>query len=341
MRFCCFLAVGGNAMRLPGQTMPGNTAQGGPMLRLAQGQGSAILQTSQAFGGSAQQAPQMQGGVGVLTPPGQGGAALPGQQNQSGPAALQTQQAQAMPQGQQTERSAGYEKEEELTPRQKAQKEAKEQLIAEINAVYGDFFALLQLESVDQPRQNRAETPESGMEAFQQAFEGRTEQSIAEENRRAYIQGLKDIGAASTTLDTLDKFLEAKYNRSREFNWEYFLLNGYTKAIAEAEIFPIVTFETYKEFASEIERRFIGITTANGINIESYATHFIDRVIGQFADSHPGTRRGTPIADVMDTLLNPVRMSLPDSKESNSRREDVRQKFIGKNATVVISTTDN
>lgn len=90
-----------------------------------------------------------------------------------------------------------------------------------------------------------------------------------------------------------------------------------------------------------MEEKILGITTSNGIEIKSYATHFINRVIGQFADSHPGTRRGTPIADIMDTLLNPVRMSLPDSKESNSMREDVRQKFIGKNATVVISTTDN
>lgn len=108
----------------------------------------------------------------------------------------------------------------------------------------------MQLESVDQPRQNRTETPESGMEALQQAFEGRTEQSIAEENRRAYIQGLKDIGAASTTLDTLDKFLAAKYNHSKKFNREYFLLNGYFRAVQKAEIFSIVTFEAYKVFAS-------------------------------------------------------------------------------------------
>ena len=77
------------------------------MLRLAQSQGSVILQTPRAFDGSALQTPQMQGGIGVLTPPGQGGAALPGQQNQSGPAALKPQQGQAMPQGQQTGGNAG------------------------------------------------------------------------------------------------------------------------------------------------------------------------------------------------------------------------------------------
>ena len=48
-------------------------------------------------------------------------------------------------------------------------------------------------------------------------------------------------------------------------------------------------------------------------------------------------RLGTPVSDVKDALMNPIKHGKIKTMESG----DIRQKYYGKNASVVISIRDN
>ncbi|EEP28808.1 hypothetical protein GCWU000342_00150 [Shuttleworthella satelles DSM 14600] len=41
-----------------------------------------------------------------------------------------------------------------------------------------------------------------------------------------------------------------------------------------------ISFTVYKATAKEVEENLVGMTIVDGVEIKSYATHFIDRVIG-------------------------------------------------------------
>ena len=152
------------------------------------------------------------------------------------------------------------------------------------------------------------------------------------EKEKKHRQWLKDIGATETTLNTVDKYSEARYNRTRE----YILLKGYNHAVEKGDIHVLTGFTVYKNTAQEVEDKVIGLKTFDGIPIESYTTHFINRVIGQTSTQHKGMRQGVPIEDVMKTLkagrADPA-FRLPDG--------DIRRQYFGDNCSVVISVKDN
>ena len=149
---------------------------------------------------------------------------------------------------------------------------------------------------------------------------------------RTHKEWLASIGAQNTSLNTLDKYLEAKYNDSPEYR----LLTGYDRAVKKGDISVLTGFELYKETGSSIQSQIVGQTTSTGVEIKGFATHFIDRVIGQTSEAHPGMRCGVPIVDALDALKNPVKLgvvrTLPDG--------DVRQTFYGQKAAVTISVRD-
>lgn len=150
--------------------------------------------------------------------------------------------------------------------------------------------------------------------------------------QKPHTAWLKSIGAQDTTLKTLAKYYEGKYNNSPEYQ----LLMGYNRAVKKGDISPLVGIDVYRRTASEVQRKIVGVETSNGVQIESFATHFIDRVIGQTADSHAGMRQGVSVDDVLDALVNPVRIG--DSR--TLKDGDVRQTFYGKDAVVTISVRD-
>ena len=137
----------------------------------------------------------------------------------------------------------------------------------------------------------------------------------------------------SDTDISLAKFRQLKYNEPKR----YWLLQGYAKAVDKGDIHALTGFGLYEKTASSVDKELVGITTSDGIIINSYTTHLIDRVIGQTSTSHEGMRLGTPINDVKDALQNPVRVG-----ESKIVKDmDTRQKYYGERASVVISTRDN
>lgn len=147
-----------------------------------------------------------------------------------------------------------------------------------------------------------------------------------------YAEWLASIGALGSELNTLEKYNEAKYNNTSEYQ----LLSGYGRAVEKGDISPLVGFEEYGQTSQLIQENVVGTRTPTGVQIESFAPHFIDRVIGQTSTDHPGMRCGVSVEDVVEALENPIRVGPICNMEDG----DVRQKFYGAKASVVISVRD-
>ncbi len=91
-----------------------------------------------------------------------------------------------------------------------------------------------------------------------------------------------------------------------------------------------------KQYAKLIQDTILGKKTVTGIEIESFATHFVDRVIGQTSTPHKDMRCGVSVTDALNALQSPISIgetrTLPDG--------DIRQTFKGTCAIVTISIRD-
>ena len=123
------------------------------------------------------------------------------------------------------------------------------------------------------------------------------------------------------------------------------LFQGYVIGVNKEEIHPLIGFEYYQKVAEEVEAKLVGTTTADGERIESYASHFINRVIGQYAETEKGrphARIGTSVDKVKAILTEPDTISeLQEFKEDNGTT-DVRQVYHKKGfGAVTISLRDH
>ena len=146
-----------------------------------------------------------------------------------------------------------------------------------------------------------------------------------------YQKWSKEIGA-NTSIKTLAKYYNVKYNDSPRYE----LLRGYANAIEKGDISPLVGFEQYETTAKEVQNLLVGAVTSNGLKIEGFATHFIDRVIGQTSTAHDGMRRGVTVSDTLKALVKPERVSDAYAMDDG----DLRQRFFGVEAVVTISVRD-
>lgn len=123
-----------------------------------------------------------------------------------------------------------------------------------------------------------------------------------------------------------DEYQNIKYNNSGE--WD--LMQDYYKARKAGNISVFSSFADYKYYNDRIEKELVGVTTSNGMKIESYSKHFIDRVLGTSNDLKTNRpRSGVTIEDIKDALLNPL-------KEKDERKKE-SYKFIGEKVTVTIN----
>lgn len=155
-----------------------------------------------------------------------------------------------------------------------------------------------------------------------------------------YQQWIKKIGASGLAPKSLAKYYKNKYNNI----WEHQMLMGYNNAVTKGDISPLVGFDKYLKIAEEANSKLIGITTSNGYTINSYTTHFIDRVIGQVSTPHKGKRLGVSVDEVLECLTNtdssisvPYKRTL---KRNGKIIQNDRIRFKGKNCVVTISITD-
>lgn len=118
------------------------------------------------------------------------------------------------------------------------------------------------------------------------------------------------------------------------------LFEGYMLGVDKKEIHPLIGFEYYQKVAEEVETKLVGITTADGEKIESYSTHFINRVIGQYADSEKGrsnARIGVSVDKVKAILTEPDTISEPKEMKNDPRQVYFKKGF----GSVTISLRDH
>lgn len=179
-------------------------------------------------------------------------------------------------------------------------------------------YAAWQAEQINRAKERQEERRRKDMEEAQKAAD--------------HVQWIKGIGATGTKLNTLDKYREARHNNTEEYQ----LLKGYGRAVEKGDISPLVGFEQYQKTAADVKARVVGQTTADGVRVDSYATHFIDRVVGQVADPHPDMREATTIEAVNDAIANPEKIT-----ERTLADGDVRRTYKGEKAFVTLSVRDH
>lgn len=161
---------------------------------------------------------------------------------------------------------------------------------------------------------------------------GHKQASTADKVARGhYKTWSKSIGVDSS-IKNLAEYYDVKYNDTARYE----LLQGYARAVERGDISPLVGFDQYEEVNRELLERVVGVTAPNGTTIESFATHFIDRVIGQTSTPHSGMRCGVPIDDAVEALANGKLVGAPRMLLDG----DIRQKIRGVNAEIVISVRD-
>lgn len=166
-------------------------------------------------------------------------------------------------------------------------------------------------------------------ERAQVAGFGRSSASAATYRAEKYYQ----YWSKSITYTGLPKNIAGYYDMKYNNPKEYGLLKGYVNAVEKGDISPLVGFDQYKQIAHDADDKLIGITAANGVVINGYVNHFIDRIIGQVSEAHAKMRTGVPIEMIKDALLNPVDIGKPRILEDG----DVRQTFVGEQCSVTVS----
>lgn len=130
-----------------------------------------------------------------------------------------------------------------------------------------------------------------------------------------------------------------KYNNPKEYE----LFKGYINAVNKGDVSPLIGYEYYKNTANEISQKLIGVVTKDGIEIKSFATHFVDRTLGQTSETHTDMRQGTPIEHSIEALTNGI-ISEPYIriiKRGSEYVDDLRQRYTGTRAKVTLSLTEN
>ena len=172
-------------------------------------------------------------------------------------------------------------------------------------------------------------------------FNKSVSQKAVHKAEKHYQTWIHDIGAKEIAPKTLAEYYKNKYNDT----WEHQMLMGYNKAIKEEEISVLIGFDKYLEFAYEANEKLIGVKTVSGHTVEAYATHFINRVIGQVSTSHKNCRVGVPIDSVLECLTSSntrvtnvyIRTFVRDGEIIPDERID----FIGEKCSAAFSITEN
>ena len=169
-------------------------------------------------------------------------------------------------------------------------------------------------------------------------FDKSVSQKAVHKAKQNYQNWLKEINAQNFAPKTLAKYYQEQYNNTPAYE----LLQGYNRAVKKGDISPLVGFEQYLKVAKQADTELVGLKIANGMIVESYTTHFIDRVIGQTADAHKeGMRTGVPISVVKECLLTSKNVSPPYQFKMSDGSIDTRITVIVEKCSVAYSIRDH
>ena len=166
---------------------------------------------------------------------------------------------------------------------------------------------------------------------------GRSEASRASAKSQAHhTEWLKTINAQSTSLNTVAKYYDAKYNNTEEYQ----LLMHYKHSVETGWLSPLAGFDLYKSTHERIQTELVGKTVADGTVITGHTAHFMERMFGTLVDPKKlkkdlkiVRRSGADFDDIKDTLMHPV-MPPRTKKDILGRNSTV---FFGKNAQVSVN----
>lgn len=166
---------------------------------------------------------------------------------------------------------------------------------------------------------------------------GRSEASRASAKSQAHhTEWLKTINAQSTSLNTVAKYYDAKYNNTEEYQ----LLMHYNHSVETGWLSPLAGFDLYKSTHERIQTELVGKTVADGTVITGHTAHFMERMFGTLVDPKKlkkdlkiVRRSGADFDNIKDTLMHPV-MPPRTKKDILGRNSTV---FFGKNAQVSVN----
>ena len=159
---------------------------------------------------------------------------------------------------------------------------------------------------------------------------GRSEASRASAKSQAHhTDWLKSINAQSTSLNTVAKYYDARYNNTEEYR----LLMQYANSVKSGWLSPLAGFDLYKSTHERIQTELVGKTTADGTVITGHTAHFMERMLGTLVDPDKFKydlkiirRSGVGYEAMRDTVLNPERIN-PVKTDSRGKRS---VRLIGK-----------
>ena len=159
---------------------------------------------------------------------------------------------------------------------------------------------------------------------------GRSEASKASAKSQAHhTDWLKSINAQSTSLNTVAKYYDARYNNTEEYR----LLMQYANSVKSGWLSPLAGFDLYKSTHERIQTELVGKTTADGTVITGHTAHFMERIFGTLVDPDKLKydlkiirRSGVGYEAMRDTVLNPERIN-PVKTDSRGKRS---VRLIGK-----------
>ena len=159
---------------------------------------------------------------------------------------------------------------------------------------------------------------------------GRSEAGRASAKSQAHhTDWLKSINAQSTSLNTVAKYYDARYNNTEEYR----LLMQYANSVKSGWLSPLAGFDLYKSTHERIQTELLGKTAADGTVITGHTAHFMERMFGTLVDPDKLKydlkiirRSGVGYEAMRDTVLNPERIN-PAKTDSRGKRS---VRLIGK-----------
>ena len=159
---------------------------------------------------------------------------------------------------------------------------------------------------------------------------GRSEASRASAKSQAHhTDWLKSINAKGTSLNTVAKYYDARYNNTEEYR----LLTQYANSVKSGWLSPLAGFDLYKSTHERIQTELVGKTAADGTVITGHTAHFMERMFGTLVDPDKLKydlkiirRSGVGYEAMRDTVLNPERIN-PAKTDSRGKRS---VRLIGK-----------
>ena len=118
-------------------------------------------------------------------------------------------------------------------------------------------------------------------------------------------------------IKTLADYYKVKYNDTERYD----LLRKYAKSIDKGMLSPLVGFEKYEKYYYRVQNELVGLTTKDGLTIQSQSDHFLERIFGTKADPQHGNkpRSGISLENAKDALLHSKRYPHYNKDEAGNR----------------------